>query len=238
MVALWDLRELPAPESRTATWRFLYSSGVPPGPRMTAAQPGARSARCGTAASSYGPLAVCCASIPATWRARPRASGRFHRAQGQRHDAGNSRMLRANSRALRARIPVPCGPWPCAVALRRPARAFPEQVERGGERAFPERVGTAGNAFPGPGGARPGTGLPGEGAPRGTGYPEASAAERGRPSPERPSREHIQHSASATRQQHRSNSTTALSRTPRRPSCPPAVCQRRTRKRRNSPPRR
>ena len=86
-----------------------------------------------------------------------------------------------------------------AVTLRRPARAFPEQVEHGGERAFPDRVEHGGErAFP-------------ERMPRGErAIPKQRPPSEGRPSLERPSREHIQHSASARASNIDTNSTTSL----------------------------
>ena len=85
------------------------------------------------------------------------------------------------------------------MTLRRPARAFPEQVEHGGERAFPDRVEHGGErAFP-------------ERMPRGErAIPKQRPPSEGRPSLERPSREHIQHSASARASNIDTNSTTSL----------------------------
>ena len=78
---------------------------------------------------------------------------------------------------------MPCAPHSrtlravaVAVTLHRPARAFPEQVVRGGERAFPEQVEHRGERA----------------------IPKQRPPSDGRPSLERPSREHIQHSASAS----------------------------------------
>ena len=87
-----------------------------------------------------------------------------------------------------------------AVTLHRPARAFPEQVERGGERAFPERVERGGErAFPERVNRDGERAFPEQVERRGErAIPKQRPPSDGRPSLERPSREHIQHSASAS----------------------------------------
>ena len=118
----------------------------------------------------------------------------------------NSRALRANSRALRAHFHTLRA---AAVALHRPARAFPEQLVPGGERAFPEQLVPGGErAFPErvPLGERA---FP-ERVPLGErAIPKQRPPSEGRPSPERPSREHVQPSASASASNIDTSSTTS-----------------------------
>jgi len=149
---------------------------------------------------------------------RDYSSGLYERGRALRADSlvlvdstttlqANSRMLRANSRDLRAHSRTLLA---AAVALCRPARAFPGQVERGGARAFREQV------VPGRERAFP------EKVPRGAwAIPKQRPPGDGRLSPERPGREHIQRSASASNIE---DSSTTL----HTPSAPEAIVAPRT----------